>query len=122
MNFINFKRLNLGVSLKKMKVISDIVNGKSVEYALLILSTSAHRSKSVLILNKSINSAFNQLKGSFETDFSPAFCFVNVMVNKGTTQPRKIFHRAKGRANFTVKNSCHLMISIKYLERNNNNV
>ncbi len=97
----------LRISPRKVRLVSDLVKGKSVKYAKNVLKNTAKHS-SVFIL-KLLNSAVANAKHNFKIENNEELFIKNILVDKGPTLKRML-PRARGSASRINKRSSHITI------------
>ena len=96
----------LRVSPRKVRVVSDLIKGKTIRDAENILRSVSKRS--AMPVFKLMNSAIANAKHNFQIDKDSLFV-KNILVNKGPTLKRSL-PRARGMATPINKRSSHITI------------
>ena len=96
----------LRIAPRKVRLVSDLVKGKSVAEVQSILKNTKKRSAHSLY--KLLNSAVANAKHNFQVEKENLF-IKNVLINKGPTLKRS-FPRSRGMANPINKRSSHITI------------
>lgn len=112
MDSLLVKSHQISISPRKMLLIAELIRNKDVVPSLYYLQNAPQ--KSSRIIYKVLNGAYKQLINSNKDDesFFNKRVYINLIkVDKGTTI-KKIFIRAKGRADMTKRRKCHLTLSL----------
>lgn len=96
----------LRISPRKVRLVSDLINGKKIKDAENILKNTTKRS--TLPILKLLNSAVANAKHNFQIDKDSLFV-KNILINKGPTLKRSL-PRARGMATPINKRSSHITI------------
>ncbi len=99
------------ISAQKMRLIADLIRGKSYEEARQLLAFS--KKKAAKIMSKVLESAVANAENNNGLDVDELYVST-VFVDEGLTMKR-IMARAKGRADRICKRTCH--ITVKVAER-----
>jgi large subunit ribosomal protein L22 len=100
---------NVPISAQKMRLVGDMVRGKSVSEAVSCLSFS--NKKAAFILKKLCSSVVANAEFS-GIQSSDNLIVVKLLVDKASSLKR-VFPRAKGRADRIEKQRCHILIEVR---------
>lgn len=93
-------------SAQKMRLVVNMIRGKTVVYALDFLSFS--NKKSAILVKKVINSAVANARHNYHMDIN-LLKIVSIFVDSGPSMKR-IMPRAKGRSDRLLKRTSHLTV------------
>ncbi len=96
------------ISPQKVRLVADLIRGKSAEEALDILTFS--KKKAAAIVLKVLNSAIANAEHNDGADVDE-LRVSTIFVNEGRTLKR-LRPRAKGRADRILKRSCHITVKV----------
>lgn len=99
----------LRITPRKVRLVADLIRGKSVNKAKEILTFS--KKKSAKMLLKLLNSAISNAKHNFNLNEENLF-IETILVNEGP-RLKRIFPRARGRADILQKKTSHVTIVLK---------
>lgn len=99
----------LRITPRKVRLVADLIRGKSVNKAKEILTFS--KKKSAKMLLKLLNSAISNAKHNFNLNEENLF-IEKILVNEGP-RLKRIFPRARGRADILQKKTSHVTIVLK---------
>lgn len=97
-----------GLSAQKARLVADQVRGKSVEYALDLLTFSPK--KGAAVIKKVLESAIANAEHNEGADVDE-LKVSTIFVDEGVTMKR-IRPRAKGRADRILKRTCHITVKV----------
>lgn len=98
---------NIHITSSKAKLVCDLIRGKKVKDALVILD---HTNKKISpIIKKLLNSAISNATNSKTFSSVDSLYVYSIVANQGTTMKRAL-PRAKGSSNMIRKRSCHIEI------------
>ncbi|BBA84837.1 50S ribosomal protein L22 [endosymbiont of Pachyrhynchus infernalis] len=100
------KGINIRISNKKLKNISNFISNKKVSYVLNYLTFVSN--KSSFILKKIINSAISNAEHNFGLDIDN-LKILSIYINKGRSLKRVSF-RAKGKLDNIIKRSSNITV------------
>jgi large subunit ribosomal protein L22 len=106
----------LRIAPRKVRLVADLIRGKSVKEARNILNFC--RKKAALPLLKLLNSAVANAKHNFKMDEEKLF-ISEIYVNEGP-RLKRIFPRAMGRADIIQKKMSHVSIFLEEMKENQN--
>jgi large subunit ribosomal protein L22 len=112
MDSLLVKSHQISISPRKMLLITELIRNKDIISSLYYLQSAPQ--KSSRIIYKILNGAYKQLINDNKNneDFFNKVVYISLIkVDKGKTT-KKIFIRAKGRADMTKRRKCHLTISL----------
>lgn len=95
-----------------MLLVAELIRNKDVVSSLYYLQNAPQKSSKIIY--KILNGAYKQLinNNKENQEFLAKVVYINLIkVDKGTTI-KKIFIRAKGRADMTKRRKCHLTLSL----------
>jgi large subunit ribosomal protein L22 len=99
----------LRVAPRKVRLVADLIRGKSVEEAERILNFT--RKKAALPLLKLLKSAISNAKHNFNLDEKNLYVS-KITVDQGP-KTKKVFPRARGRADIKEKKTSHVTLILK---------
>jgi len=103
----------LRIAPRKVRLVADLIRGKSVEEAERILNFT--RKKAALPLLKLLKSAIANAKHNFNLDAKNLY-ISKITVDEGPKM-EKIFPRARGRADIIQKKTSHITLVLKEKEK-----
>ena len=106
---VTVKLSHLRIAPRKVRLLADLVRGKKVKEAQLILSFAIKRGASPLLklLNQAIDSALNNFQANPDNLY-----IAQIMVNEGATYKRWR-PRARGQAYQIQKKTSHIILTLK---------
>jgi large subunit ribosomal protein L22 len=96
------------ISAQKARLVADLIRGRSVEYALNVLTFSPK--KGATIIKKVLESAVSNAEHNLGADVDE-LKVKTVYVDKGASL-RRFTARAKGRGNKIEKQTCHIFVAV----------
>lgn len=112
MNSLLIKSKQISISPRKMLLVADLIRNKEVVPSLYYLQNAPQKSSRIIF--KILQSAYKQLlnNNKEDEDFLNKIIFIDtIKIDKGIIR-KKIFFRAKGRADTIKQRKCHLTISL----------
>jgi large subunit ribosomal protein L22 len=113
MKEVKAKLRYLRIAPRKVRLVADLIRGKSVEEAERILNFT--RKKAALPLLKLLKSAIANAKHNFNLDEKNLY-ISKIIVDEGPKM-EKIFPRARGRADIIQKKTSHVTLVLKEKEK-----
>lgn len=110
MNSLIVKSKHIAISPRKMLLVADLVRNKEVTSSLCYLKNAPQKSSRIIF--KILQGAYRQLLNNNKEfkNFSEKKVYVDMIkVDKGIIR-KKVFFRAKGRADTIRQRKCHLTI------------
>ncbi len=99
-------------SCRKLRLVSNLIRGKNVIYALNILNFT--NKKASLLIKKVLLSGISNAYNNYGID--KKFLIISRIYIDHASFSKRIFPRAKGRVNYILKKTSHITI---YLSKNN---
>jgi len=99
----------LRIAPRKVRLVSDLIRGKSVKEAESILNFT--RKRAALPILKLLKSAISNAKHNFKLDENKLY-ISKITVDEGPKM-KKIFPRARGRADIIQKKTSHITLVLK---------
>jgi large subunit ribosomal protein L22 len=103
----------LRIAPRKVRLVADLIRGKSVEEAERILNFT--RKRAALPLLKLLKSAIANAKHNFNLDEKKLY-ISKITIDEGSKM-KKIFPRARGRADIIQKKTSHVTLVLKEKEQ-----
>ncbi|ASK27096.1 50S ribosomal protein L22 [Neisseria chenwenguii] len=105
---VNAQHKNARISAQKVRLVADLIRGKSIDQALNILTFSPK--KGAELIKKVLESAIANAEHNNGADID-TLKVVTVYVDKGPSLKR-FQARAKGRGNRIEKQTCHINVTV----------
>lgn len=112
MNSLLLKSKQISISPRKMLLVADLIRNKEIVPSLYYLQNASQKSSRIFF--KILQGAYKQLLNNNKEDvnFLDKKIYIDmVKVDKGTIR-KKIFFRAKGRADTIKQRKCHVTLSL----------
>jgi len=100
------------ISAQKARLVANQIRGMNVEKAITLLTFS--KKKAAYLIKKVLNSAIANAEHNEGADIDE-LRISSIMIDKGMTIKR-IYPRAKGRADRILKRSCHIFVKVTDIE------
>jgi large subunit ribosomal protein L22 len=111
---IQAKLMYLHITPRKVRLIADLIRGKGVERAQVILSFANKRASEPML--KLLNSAVANAKNNFQIENIANLYISKILVNEGP-KPKRWLPASRGRANEIRKRTSHIILELDEIEK-----
>ena len=111
---IQAKLMYLHITPRKVRLIADLIRGKGVERAQVILNFANKRASEPML--KLLNSAVANAKNNFQIENIANLYISKILVNEGP-KPKRWLPASRGRANEIRKRTSHIILELDEIEK-----
>jgi large subunit ribosomal protein L22 len=111
---IQAKLMYLHIAPRKVRLIADLIRGKGVEKARIILNFADKRASEPML--KLLNSAAANAKNNFQIEDTANLYISKILVNEGP-KPKRWLPASRGRANEIRKRTSHIILELSEIEK-----
>ena len=111
---IQAKLRYLHIAPRKVRLIADLIRGKGVERAQIILNFADKRASAPML--KLLNSATANAKNNFQIENIANLYISKILVNEGP-KPKRWLPASRGRANEIRKRTSHIILELSEIEK-----